>query len=152
MNPFYGWGSTSSRLKSHYEEAVYFLPPHPQKFLVHLWSTLEGWKAKLTLEPLSGLNMGPLDWKFSILTTRPNNWRKDWRLKNLEKKTKINWKKIYCTLFNKSKTASKKKKFSHESRDMSCRLPYTSQNTDAEVFYRLDVLKIKKIGNTPVVE
>ena len=24
--PFYRWGSTASRLQSHYEEAVYFLP------------------------------------------------------------------------------------------------------------------------------
>ena len=26
MAPFYGWGSTGSRLQSHEEEAVYFLP------------------------------------------------------------------------------------------------------------------------------
>ena len=26
MAPFYGWGSTGSRLQSHFEEAVYFLP------------------------------------------------------------------------------------------------------------------------------
>ena len=24
--PFYGWGSSDSRLQSHYEDAVYFLP------------------------------------------------------------------------------------------------------------------------------
>ena len=24
--PFYGWGSTASRLQSHYKEVVYFLP------------------------------------------------------------------------------------------------------------------------------
>ena len=30
----------------------------PQQFLVQNWSTSEGWKAKLTLEPLSG-------WRFS---------------------------------------------------------------------------------------
>ena len=34
MTPFYGWGSTASRLQSHYEEAVYFLPLSSQKFLV----------------------------------------------------------------------------------------------------------------------
>ena len=26
MAPFYGWGSTGSRLQSHYEEALYSLP------------------------------------------------------------------------------------------------------------------------------
>ena len=26
MVPFNGWGSTASRLQSHYEEAAYFLP------------------------------------------------------------------------------------------------------------------------------
>ena len=34
MVPFYGWGSTASRLYSHFEEAVYFLPLSSQKFLV----------------------------------------------------------------------------------------------------------------------
>ena len=32
--PFYGWGSTASRLQSHCEEIVYFLPLSSQKFLV----------------------------------------------------------------------------------------------------------------------
>ena len=32
--------------KSHYEEAVYFLPLRFQKFLVHVWLTSEGWKAE----------------------------------------------------------------------------------------------------------
>ena len=30
MDPFYGWGSTASRLKGHFEEAVYFLSLSPQ--------------------------------------------------------------------------------------------------------------------------
>ena len=34
MAPFYGWGSTASRLQSHYKEAVYFLPLSFQIFLV----------------------------------------------------------------------------------------------------------------------
>ena len=35
MAPFCGWGSTNlSRLQSHYEEGVYFLPLSSQKFLV----------------------------------------------------------------------------------------------------------------------
>ena len=34
MAPFYGWGSTASRLQSHYKETVYFLPLSFQIFLV----------------------------------------------------------------------------------------------------------------------
>ena len=34
MAPFYGWGSTASRLQSHFEEAVYFLSPSAQEVLV----------------------------------------------------------------------------------------------------------------------
>ena len=56
---------------SHFEEAVYFLPLSPQKFLALTLSISEGCKAESTLEPPSGLNMGPLDWESSALTTRP---------------------------------------------------------------------------------
>ena len=51
MAPFYGWGSTATRL-------VYFLPFSSQKFLVLILSTTEGWKAELTLEPPSGFEHG----------------------------------------------------------------------------------------------
>ena len=34
MTLFCGWSSTVSRLQSHYEEAVYFLPLSSQKFQV----------------------------------------------------------------------------------------------------------------------
>ena len=40
--------------KSHFEEAVYFLPISSQIFLVLILSTSEGWKAESTLEPPSG--------------------------------------------------------------------------------------------------
>ena len=54
MAPLYGWGSTALRLYSHYEEAVYFLTLSSQKFSILIWSTTEGWKAELTLEPPIG--------------------------------------------------------------------------------------------------
>ena len=54
MVPIYRLGSTASRLQSHYEEAVYFLPLSSQKFLAFNWLTSEGWKAELTLKPPSG--------------------------------------------------------------------------------------------------
>ena len=36
---------------SHFEEAVYFLSLSSQKSQILIFSTLEGWKAELTLEP-----------------------------------------------------------------------------------------------------
>ena len=51
MASFYGWDSTVSRLQSHYEETVYFLPFSFQEFLVLNRMTSEGWKVELTLEP-----------------------------------------------------------------------------------------------------
>ena len=54
MAPFYRWGTTASRLQSHYEEVVYFLPLSFQKFLVLIWSISEGLKTGSTLEPPSG--------------------------------------------------------------------------------------------------
>ena len=55
MAPFYRWGSTVSRIQSHYEETVCFLSFSSQEFLVLNWSTLEEWKAELNLEPPSGI-------------------------------------------------------------------------------------------------
>ena len=46
MGPFYGWGSTASRLQSHNEEAVYFLLLSSQ---VLFWLTSDIWKAESTL-------------------------------------------------------------------------------------------------------
>ena len=34
MASFYGWGSTASRLKSHFKEEVYFIPLSSQELLV----------------------------------------------------------------------------------------------------------------------
>ena len=58
MGPFYGWGSTASRLQSHFEEVVYYLPPSFQKVLVLIWSTSEGWQAESTLEPPNDFEYG----------------------------------------------------------------------------------------------
>ena len=71
MASFNGQGSTASRLQSHNKKTVYFLPLSPQKFLVLIWSTLEGWKTDLTLSCLLVFNPGPLDWENSTITTRP---------------------------------------------------------------------------------
>ena len=57
MTPFYRWGSTASVLQSYYEETVYFLPFSSKEFLVFNWSTSEGWKAEITLEPPSGFEL-----------------------------------------------------------------------------------------------
>ena len=57
MAPFYGWGSTASRLEP-LQEAVYFLPLSSQKFLVLILSTSEGCKAESTLEPPSSFEHG----------------------------------------------------------------------------------------------
>ena len=54
MAPFYGWGSTASRLQSHFKEVVYFLPLSSQKVLILIWSTSEGWKTDSTFELPSG--------------------------------------------------------------------------------------------------
>ena len=57
MTPFYGLGSTVSRLQSHYKETFYFLPLKTQEFLVLILSTSEGRKAESTLEPPSGFKL-----------------------------------------------------------------------------------------------
>ena len=41
MATLYGWGSTVSRLQSHFEETVYFLTLGRQEFLVFIWLTSE---------------------------------------------------------------------------------------------------------------
>ena len=61
----------SQGYKSDYEETVNFLPLGPHDVSVLIQSVSEGWKAELTLEPPAVLNLGPLDWESSTLTTRP---------------------------------------------------------------------------------
>ena len=68
--PFYGWGSTVSRLQSHYKEAVYFLPVSSQTLLVLIWSTSEGYRLSRPWSHPMVLNTGLLDWESSALTTR----------------------------------------------------------------------------------
>ena len=65
MTPSYGWGSTASRLQSNYKEVVYLEPVSSEIFQALVWSTSEGWKDELTLEPPAVLNTGPLDWESS---------------------------------------------------------------------------------------
>ena len=61
MSPLYGQGVTPSRLQSQFEETGYFLPLIPEKNPVLSWSTSEGLKADLTLEPHSGFEPGTPD-------------------------------------------------------------------------------------------
>ena len=71
MPPFYGWGSTVSRLyRGHYEETIYFLPRSSQKLLVLIWSSSEGWKAESTVEPPSGFEHGTLGLGIQRLNVR----------------------------------------------------------------------------------
>ena len=72
MAPFYGWGSTVSRLQSHYEETVYFVPLSPREFLALSFDRLR--KDESLNWPWSHpvvLNLRLLDWESSPLTTRP---------------------------------------------------------------------------------
>ena len=58
MSPLCGQGVTASRLQSQYEETGYFLPLSPKKIPIFSWSTSEGLKTDLTLEPQSGFEPG----------------------------------------------------------------------------------------------
>ena len=57
MAPFYGWGSTASRLEPLRGGSLH-LSPSSQKSLVLILSTSEGRKAESTLEPPSGFEHG----------------------------------------------------------------------------------------------
>ena len=53
MIPFYGWGSTPSRLEPFRGDSL-LLPLSSQEFLVPILSNSEGWKAESTSESPSG--------------------------------------------------------------------------------------------------
>ena len=91
MAPFYGWGSTVSRLEP-LRGGSLLLPLSPHKFLILTLSTSEGWKTESTLEPPVVLNTGPLDWESSTLTTRPLSLIKA-EMKLALRKTLWQWKK-----------------------------------------------------------
>ena len=70
MAPFYGRGSATSRLQSHYEKEVYFLPQVPRSS----WYSFDRPRkderlSRPWIHPVI-LNTGPLDWESSALTTR----------------------------------------------------------------------------------
>ena len=67
---FYGWGSIASRLQSHDEAPIHFLPLSSSKFLVIIWSILEGWKAETILEPPSGSEHEASGLRIQCLTNR----------------------------------------------------------------------------------
>ena len=72
MAPFYGRDSNVSRIQSHYEETVHFLPLGPQGYLVLISSISKDWRLRQPWNHSLVLNPGPLDWKSSTLTTRPS--------------------------------------------------------------------------------
>ena len=71
MAPFYEWGSTASRLQSHFEEAVYFLPLSSRNSLYSFDSPRRHERLSRPWSHPVVLNMHPLDWESSALNTRP---------------------------------------------------------------------------------
>ena len=67
--PFYGWGSTASRLKSNYEE-IYFLPEVPGTHLIDLRRT------ESTLEPPSSFEHGTPVLGIQLLKVHSVHWGK----------------------------------------------------------------------------
>ena len=71
MAPFHGWGSTISRLQSHFEETFYFFHSTPK---TSWYSFNQPQEDKRLSKPWSHpvvLNLGLLDWETSALTTKP---------------------------------------------------------------------------------
>ena len=70
MATFYVWGSTVSRIQSHYEETIHSLLLSLQDYLVLISSTSKEWRLSRTWKHLLVLNQGPLDLECSISTIR----------------------------------------------------------------------------------
>ena len=66
MVHFYGWGSTTSRLETHYEEAVNYLQLSSQKFLVLTVSGVSGFN-NLTVKNYPSSNIYKIN-QWSILS------------------------------------------------------------------------------------
>ena len=58
-------------LQSHFEETLYFLPFSSQDLLVLVESTSGGWRLSQPWSYPVVLNLGPLDWESTAITTRP---------------------------------------------------------------------------------
>ena len=74
MTPFYEWGSTVSKLQSHNEETVSFLPFNSQVSRSSWYSIDRPRKDERLSLPWSHpvvSNLGLLDWESSALSTRP---------------------------------------------------------------------------------
>ena len=66
MVPFYGWGSTASRLVPLQGGSLLFTTKFPDIPGTHFIDLSQPWSHQVVL------NTGPLDWKSSALTTRPS--------------------------------------------------------------------------------
>ena len=58
MSPFYGWGSTASRLEPLQGGSLLLFTTKFPEIPGTILSTSEGWTAELTLEPPSGFEPG----------------------------------------------------------------------------------------------
>ena len=69
MSPFHGWGSTASRLEPLRGGSILFTTKFPETSGTQFIELrrMKGWVGS---HPVV-LNMGPLDWESSALTTRP---------------------------------------------------------------------------------
>ena len=71
MTPIYRWGPTTSRLQSHYGKAVYFYHKVPRNSSQSFDRPRKDKRLRRPWGHPVVLNMGPLNWKSSVLTTRP---------------------------------------------------------------------------------
>ena len=66
----FSWISAIPRLQSHYEETIYFLPSVARISWYSFNQPRKDERLSLPWSHLVVLNLGPLDWEFSTLTTK----------------------------------------------------------------------------------
>ena len=71
MAPFYGWGSTASRLQPLRGGSLLFTNSVPRKSWYSFYRPRKDERLSRPWSHPVVLNTGPLDWELSTLTTRP---------------------------------------------------------------------------------